>query len=361
MSEFHVRVVKLDKIERHSNADSLSIADVEGYPVIFNHIQNNYRSGDLVVYIPIDSIVPDVEQWAFLEGHRRIKAKKLRGVFSMGMLAPLPNPSWKVGQNVQKEMGIVKWEPDGHHSTEVVLDEATIVWNKKPLWKKLLTARFYRRAWWKFLKRFEEGEINCSEFTNYTDIEGLRKYSRVLIPGEEVILTEKTHGQSGRFGRMGKKFYVGSHYYFKGRPKWAHDKINNWWQIAIAYNLENILPEGYGFYGEVYGTVQKGFSYDAPGKLAVRFFDIKNLRTGHYLDYDDFIAMCSDLNLPVMPVLYRGPWKEELREMAEGKSTFGPHIREGFVVRPVKERHEPSIGRCILKLVGQQYMLSKDS
>lgn len=361
MSEFHVRVVRIENIEKHPNADSLSISNIEGYPVIFNHKLNDYKIGDLVVYIPIDSIMPDTEEWAFLEGHRRIKAKKLRGVFSMGMLCPIPKDCfWGLGADVQKEMGIVKYEPNIQQ--EVILDEAIIIWNEKSWWKKVFTTKLYKRAWWKFLnKYFKEKEIICSSFPVYTDIEGLRRYPDILVEGEEVIISEKTHGQNGRFGRLGKKFYVGSHYNFKSKPKWSHDKKNNWWQIAEAYNLEKILPEGYGFYGEVYGTVQKGFAYDAPGKLAVRFFDIINLRTGKYLDDADFVKMCRAYCLPMMPMLYKGPWKKDLLDLAEGKSTFGDHIREGFVVKSIKERFDHRTGRVIFKMIGKDYLLSKDS
>lgn len=366
MSEFHVRIVQIGKIEKHPNADSLSITNIEGYPVVFNHTTSNYKTGDLAIYIPIDSIVPDTEQWAFLEGHRRIKAKKLRGVFSMGILAPLPpiitTGPVSIGLNLQKELGIVKYEPnsDGHSYQEVVLDEATISWNNKPLWKKLITRRFWKQKWFKFLRKFEKPEITCPEFSIYTDIESLRKYMNILVEGEEVVITEKTHGQNGRFGKLNKKFYAGSHYNFKRKPN-KNDKPNNWWTITEAYELENLLPYNIGFYGEVYGTVQKGFSYDATGKLAVRFFDIRDFSTGRYMDYDKFETTCNVYGLPMMPILYRGPWKKELLELAEGKSTFGNHIREGFVVRPVKERYDDRVGRVIFKMVGQGFLLSKDS
>lgn len=366
MSEFHVRVIQIGEIEKHPNADSLSITNIEGYPVVFNHTTSKYKTGDLAVYIPIDSIVPDTEEWAFLEGHRRIRAKKLRGIFSMGMLAPLPSTirvnSICIGLNLQKELGIVKYEPnnDGHLHQEVILDEATIIWNKKPLWQKLLTRRFWKQKWFKFVRKFEKPEISCTQFPIYTDIEGLRKYMDILIEGEEVIITEKTHGQNGRFGKFKNKFYVGSHNFFKRKPG-KGDKPNNWWSIAEAYVLDELLPHNTGFYGEVYGTVQKGFSYDAAGKLAVRFFDIRDFSTGRYMDYDKFESVCNRYGLPMMPVLYRGPWKKELIDLAEGKSTFGNHIREGFVVRPVKERHDDRVGRVIFKMVGQGYLLSKHS
>ena len=91
MSEFHVEVTRVKGVQKHPNADTLSIAEVNGYPVIFR--TGDFEEDGLAVHVPVDSIVPDTEDWAFLNGSRRIKAKKLRGVFSIGMLAKA-KPEW---------------------------------------------------------------------------------------------------------------------------------------------------------------------------------------------------------------------------------------------------------------------------
>jgi ATP-dependent RNA circularization protein (DNA/RNA ligase family) len=84
-----------------------------------------------------------------------------------------------------------------------------------------------------------------------------------------------------------------------------------------------------------------------------------DLNTLRYLDYDDFVALCDKLGLERVPELYRGPWSEDLKKLAEGQSTLADHIREGFVVKPVKERHE-HCGRVVFKMVGESYLLRKN-
>jgi hypothetical protein len=80
--------------------------------------------------------------------------------------------------------------------------------------------------------------------------------------------------------------------------------------------------------------------------------------TRRYLDYDEFVALLQRLGLPQVPVLYRGPWSKELWKHADGESTLAKHIREGFVVRPMKERFEATLGgRLILKLHGEAFLL----
>lgn len=346
MSEFHVRVIKVGKIEKHPNADKLSITDVEGYPVIIKN--GDFKEGDLAVYVPVDSIVPDKPEWAFLDGHFRIKARKLRGVFSQGLLAPLPEGKWKVGDNAQEAMGIIKYDPDAAL-------EADVSKPKKP--KKWYLRIWY---WWKYGRHYNKTVCKPPfTFPEYTDIEGLRKYGRHLIEGEEVVITCKIHGANARFSYHKGEFWVGSHHQFKGRPK-GKCVLDNFWQAAYNANLEEKLMQapGIAFYGEAYGKVQKGFGYDCPTGVKVRFFDAMDLKTLKYLNYDDFVNLCDKLGLERVPELYRGPWSTDLKKLAEGQSTFGNHIREGFVVKPVVERYE-HIGRVIFKLVSEQYLLAK--
>lgn len=157
MSEWKVEVVRVGRIEKHPNADSLSLTNVHGgYPVAFR--TGDFEEGSFAVYVPIDSVVPDTEQWKFLDGHRHVKARKLRGIFSMGLLVPA-QPGWEAGRDVAAEMNITRWEEPLYSVGVDSIDE------------------------------------RCSfDFPVYTDVEALRRWSDVLVPGERVIATEKIHG-----------------------------------------------------------------------------------------------------------------------------------------------------------------------
>lgn len=357
MSEFYVRAVKIGLVEKHPNADTLSITNIDGgYPVIFS--TKDFKEGDLAAYVPVDSIVPDTEQWAFLKGHLRIKARRLRGIFSMGLLCPLPQGVFHEGDNLQEALGITKYEPEADH--EVPNDP----W-KGPKLKGWGPIYWLKRLYyyWKFGRQKLTGTPKFL-FPTYTDIESLRKWGKVLQEGEEVVISEKLHGSCSKFAFHKKKFWVGSHHQFKGRPS-KKGSIDNFWQAAWNADLETKLAKapGIAFYGEIYGKVQKNFPYDKPGDVRVRFFDARDLEseTLRYLDYDDFLLLCDRLDLEVVPQLYRGPWNESLRSLAEGKTILGNHIREGLVVKPVVERFDSKLGRVILKLVGEAYLTSKDS
>jgi hypothetical protein len=63
-----------------------------------------------------------------------------------------------------------------------------------------------------------------------------------------------------------------------------------------------------------------------------------------------------------VPVLYTGPFDwSVIRPLIDGQTTVpgAKGIREGVVIRPVKERHVRGLGRLILKCVSNAY-LEKD-
>jgi hypothetical protein len=190
------------------------------------------------------------------------------------------------------------------------------------------------------------------------------------------------HNSNFRAGWAGDQFYIGSHNKFwrdmdkrvipfrEKLGQWVKAKVlhrhsgpltkpNLYCQVANQYNLEERLCVGHlAFYGEVYGQVQD-LRYGAqPGQVWLRIFDIFDIETKTWLDWDAVEALCKDLGLDTVPVLYRGPFsKEKLLELTDGQSTLAKNIREGVVVKPAKTRIDPRFGRVILKSVSQAYKL----
>jgi RNA ligase (TIGR02306 family) len=372
MSDWNPCVVKIEKVVRHPDADALDIVTVMGdYPVITK--RGEYKEGDLAGYIPIDSIVPDTDAFYFLcpkkyvdqedgtkvqqgpkfsigfvpEKYRIIKAKKIRGVYSQGMLinmAPYITAVSHLGQCISNMPG----------SGESIVDLIGLKKWEEPEEENLpglKTGGAYEKA--------PQGWA-----IPHYDIDGIRKYLDCLQENEEVVLSEKVHGSNASFCHDGERLWVKSRNFYKKK-----DEDDMWWDIAIRYDLETKLAQfpNHVFFGEVYGQV-KGFRYDteiADSRLLtrIRFFDIWNVKTLRYLDYDQFVTMVQQAGLDIMPELYRGPWlgKTEMYPLAEGKTTLGgKHVREGWVLRTAKERYEPRLdSRMQVKLVGEGYNLQK--
>ncbi len=80
------------------------------------------------------------------------------------------------------------------------------------------------------------------------------------------------------------------------------------------------------------------------------------------MDYDDFSAFCEKNKLETVPLIYRGPWSKAVLDLKNGKTTLSgaDNIREGIVIRPVKERYDHKVGRVILKAISEEYLLRKN-
>ena len=78
----------ISEIKPHPNADKLELAKVLGYTCIVE--KGKYTAGDAVVLIQPDTVLPD-ESWAemFKKRGNRVKAIRLRGHFSFGIVMPL--------------------------------------------------------------------------------------------------------------------------------------------------------------------------------------------------------------------------------------------------------------------------------
>jgi len=323
MSTFKVEIVKLPPFSKHPNADSLLVTQIYGYPVVFSS-KDNLKEGDLVAYIPVDAVAPMTPEWAFLGDSvrsHRIKAKKLRGIFSMGLIVRAPDDA-SVGDDVANKLGFTKYE-------EPEPSDPGCENEKDP------------------------GFIPC-----YTDIQGYRRYGHLIQPNEPVILCEKLHGENLRavFHSETNRLWMGSRTAIK-----KYNEQNRWWKAAKLFDLENRLKQvpNKVFYGEVYGTVQD-LRYDAKkDEIFLRFFDVYDISTGCYFNWSEARNVIENIGLTPVPLLYEGPWSTDLLALAEGKSTIANNVREGFVVRPQKERFSEEVGRVILKMIGEGYYLRK--
>jgi recombination protein RecA len=65
---------------------------------------DDFNIGDLAAYVCPDNVLPDRPEYAFLKGKLRIKAQKLRGIVSQGLVLPAP-PDAVEGSDVAEFLG----------------------------------------------------------------------------------------------------------------------------------------------------------------------------------------------------------------------------------------------------------------
>lgn len=364
MSDFTCPVVKIGNIEKHFNADTLSITEVEGCPCIFR--TGDFQPGDQAVYIPVEALIPEGREWVkqhcshltFKNGVHRVKAVRLRKVFSMGILVPFDavGPEltrWVfengkvgfagLGTDVSEYLGITKYEePDGDEPAPKV---PLTRWQRLVRWVgRKLGIRKYRPKPERFVPTY--------------DVQHWRKYKTAFKDGEDVIVSEKIHGTNASYVYKDGQLHVSSHKRY--RPV---EDNSSYWKVAKALDLETKLKDypGLIFYGEIYGPGIQDMTYDVPqGEYRCRFFDVRSFSSMEFMDYQEAFDLVARLNLQWVPIVYHGPYDAaRVEAMADGGSLIASHFREGIVVRSATER-AAHCGRVSLKIVGQTYLLRKE-
>lgn len=366
MSSHKVLVTTIASVAPHPNADRLDIVQVFGWSCVTQ--RGAFRPGDKCVYIPIDSVLsPTVEAKLFPPDakvklhHSRVKTIKLRGCVSQGMaVSPdvigLPI-NIKDGTDVAYDLGITKYEPPAKPCPNSGPKKAR-KWHSNP------------------------------HFAKYTDLENIKNYPAVFEQGETVQVTEKIHGTNFRAGWVPfveRTWWHKVKGWFGANPEWefvygsrnlqlqdrpkdkTYYETNVYAEAVEKYGLRDKLHPGQVAYGEIYGPdIQKGYHYGLKaGERKLVLFDLKVFPIGGgeavWVDPVRTRSWFITLKLPIVPLLYDGPYQEQtIKDCAKGASKLAPSqaVREGCVVRPMKERTS-YCGRVILKVINDDYLLSK--
>lgn len=355
MATFTVPVVAVT-IEPHHNADALEVARIGDYRSVVR--KGQLQSGELVAYIPEQSIVPaPVLKELGLEGrlagkeHNRVKALRLRGVLSQGLCYPA-RPGWREGDDVAEVLGITKYVPPVPASMDGAVYAAGL------------------------------------DRTMRYDIENIKRFPGVFSPGEPVVFAEKIHGTWAQLGVMdaalahpehgplvvsSKGFAARGLAFIPDAPENVH---NLYLRVARHLDIVARVTAAFGpleapvfVLGEVFGAGVQDLGYGASTAqddvLGFRVFDVYRgvPGQGEYLSDAALDAAVAAMGLERVPVVYRGPFSAEAlaahtrgREQVSGE---GRHLREGVVVRPRIERRDPGLGRAQLKSVSDDYLLRK--
>jgi RNA ligase (TIGR02306 family) len=355
MSSFEVKVFKIEIMD-HPNADVLELAKIGDYLSIIP--KETYETGDLVVYIPEQAIVPDfILDKLNLKGRLagkncdRVKAMNFRGVVSQGLIYPNTG-NWTVGQDVSEELNIYKYVPEIPPELEGAI--------------------------------FHAGD----EYTLKYDIENIKRYNEIIKDGDFVQMTEKLHGTfimvAGVPSIMSSEHLIGGRNVVasKGQAEKGfsfidcdENKDNVYMKTAKEFSLfeiANKYAEEKGeiviICGEIFGHKVQDLKYNCEiHERQFRVFDVAigneriNKKFLSHVDLDNFTKR---FNLQRVPLLYVGEFSKEIltkftngREQVSGNES---HIREGLVVKPLVEKRSVEIGRVLLKSVSDAYLLRKD-
>jgi len=326
MSRKLASIQKVLDIQPISGADKIECVSVLGWKIVAQ--KGIHIPGQLVVYIEIDSVLPERPEFLFLKDRKfRIKTIKLRGQISQGICFPLAI----LPEGTQVEEGLDVTDVLGVSKYEIPIS---------PQLRGLI-------------KGFFPG------YLRKTDEPRIQSFPEVLneIKEKYVYITEKVDGTSVTFSHKDGEIEICSR-----NLSLKETEDNLYWKIFRKYNIEKILKElgNFAIQGEIAGPgIQKNPLGLQEHQLFI--FNVYDINRHCYENFFSFNEICNRYNLPKVKILWKDVkfvWSiENLLEMAKGTYESNKP-REGIVIRPMLELYSSTLkDRLSFKVINNDYLL----
>lgn len=348
-------IEEIEWIKPIEGADAIELCGVLGWQCVIAK-KDNFKVGDTVVYIEVDSVLPERPEFEFLRDRKfRVRTIKLRGQVSQGLVLPM---------SILPDKSIRHTEPFGFDVTELLNitkhlspSELSEVENQERLIKleKSRLKKFMMRYSW-FRKMFLSNKQKSSfpYWVSKTDEERIQNLGDRFIQENAdrwVYVTEKIDYQSGtwtsketpRFGNFLGKWFKEVKFVVASRNLQTNDKSSLYWQIAEKYHLEDICKRNPGIIiqGEQGNEKVQGNKYGLKEPKMWVFNIISS--SGRFYNYNELEMFCKLHNLDRVPFIKTcqmsdiGSTVNDFVEFAKGKSQVANIHREGVVIRCIED------------------------
>jgi RNA ligase (TIGR02306 family) len=356
MSTFAVTIERISNVWEHTNAERLEMARLASMSYQFVIAKGSYKQGDLVVYFPIDSVLPAplieaIGLTGKLAGPNkdRIKTVRLRGEISQGIVASPKAvvPDWDSanyheGQDITELLGVIKYEPppvSSHAGNLIPLPQLVSVY----------------------------------------DIEGAERFAEQVetyLLDVPVMITEKAEGSHFAVSLYANDDIAVSQRRHRIEP--IDGAEHDWHKAARTSGLIDKLPplkaeiehllghavEVVTVRGEMIGTFIQGNYYQLPAQQ-IKVFEIE--ANGLPLDAEPYLSLVEKFEIDIVPLLASNVTLRDwlagrtLAEASNGISVINPAVmREGIVIRPLIESTNEVLGRVIIKQRSPEYLAVSD-
>ena len=320
------------------NADAIEGATLKGSTFQFVIKKGQFKQGDIVLYFPIDSLIPEwvLEKLGLVgklsgKNQNRLKTVRLRGQISQGIVAKLTllenMPANTVDEKITEFLGVEKYE-----IPPIPCQNAQLI----------------------------QLPIGLSAY----DIEGADRYVevvQVLMP-QLVEITEKLEGQnfSVTYASSEDKIYINQRN-FSIQP--TEGKLHEFWRVAekkgiikFVESLKETYPgKNITVYGEFIGSRVQSNIYKLKD-FEVKLFDIKinhewlspDIRQTTIKKYFGNL----ENHVPILATnIILKEWLngKSIVEASHGISKLHKTTREGIVIKPMTEARHNKVGRLVIK------------
>jgi RNA ligase (TIGR02306 family) len=303
-------IQRIKSIEPIANADSIVKATVLGWQLVIK--KDEFKPGDLCVYVEIDSILPDKPEFEFLRNKNfRIRTIKLRGQVSQGICFPLHilpnNIQVEEGADVTDVLSIVKYEPPVPVNMQGIM----------------------KGGFPSFIPKTDETRVQVLQ-----DLLNTHK-------GSSCYITEKLDGTSVTFFIKDGVFGVCSR-----NMELEEVEDNLYWKAARQFDIERKLRSvgcNIAIQGELVGEGIQGNKLKLKGQH-VFVFSVFLIDEYRYAMYHEWMKMMEELEIPCVPVITDNYQLEDnindILSMSETFSLINSGVMcEGIVIR-LKESKE---------------------
>ena len=306
MSERKLASVRvIDEINPIKDADKIEVAKIGGWNVVIQ--KDEYKVGDKVIYLEIDSWVPEelapflsrgeAKEYKGIRGNR-LRSIKLRGTISQGLVLPLEDQSIAEGTDLTEKLGIIKYEPE-------------------------LSPQLSGQA---------KGQF--PHFIPKTDAERIQNLDFEEIKDGEYEVTEKLDGSSctiyikdGELGACSRNLDLKIN---------EENKDNAFVKMALK-NEEFLrsLNKNVAIQGEVIGPKIQGNSYKLHD-IEFYVFNVWDIDDQRYLAPEERLDLIKDSDINHVPIIDENiDWStvDSVLKSAEGISKLYKTNREGLVFK----------------------------
>lgn len=299
-------------------AGNIEMATILGWHVVVK--KNLYQVGDLVVYLEIDSVPPDIPLFANdLWPDKEVRPRKLRikskkffqgQVRSQGYVVPIDEVIWGFedryfapGDDLTEELGVTKYESTAAQKSQDIVGE------------------------------FIDGVPK-------TDEKRVQSYPQFIdmLMGKPYYITVKLDGKSTTVAMYEDELTVASRNY-----RLKNDPNNEYWKAVIKTGLPDFISDypNFAVQGELCGPGIQKNRLELPEK-EIFVFDIYDRANDSYLTFEQIVLFAQKYGFKHVPLVDRGdrfyfPLSELLR-LAEGKYAGTNNEREGIVIRSREEK-----------------------
>jgi len=353
-SNYLAKVVVLGLPKQHPNADRLQIWDIDGQDVITDMSR---KPGDICIFFPAECQInhrilrtlnlyssadlnQDLMTTGYISRSRRVKATKIRGVISEGMLLLAEDV---LSENISKDLIGTKFDTvDGVVICNKYIPEGQSEQNDPKFSKNKSSAKVSK------LNQIVPGQFAFHYDTNKIQ-DNLWIFTQDNKPllENQIVITDKWHGTSAVFSNLlvkkeltflqkignflgmniptkeYRKLYSSRSVikYIEGlhkNPHSGHYDVDVWGKVFEE--IKHVLMPEMSIYGEIVGyvgdtkMVQKGYDYGCnPGEHKFVVYRITSTDSSGVVtewSWSEIKDFCKEHNLEVVPELFSGTIKE---------------------------------------------------